>query len=164
MGNFQSFQWLWKHLFFKVGHFCWSFIPELIGNIHHHIHSFIDQTMKGGEGLWHALQADTQTDVSALKQDVYVSTSCTYTYKCWLFVSLLTNLYVQLMWRSHCFINTAWGKMQGLAERYKVAGIEMGKQLKRSFRLASRNAVKMWKYFSMTNTLLKTQLSVWKCA
>lgn len=47
----------WEHLFFKVGHFCWCFIPQLIGDVHHHVHSLIHQTMEGGEGLWHALHS-----------------------------------------------------------------------------------------------------------
>lgn len=58
----------WKHLFFKFGHFCWRLVPELVGNIHHHVHAFIHQTMKGGERLWHALKTHThrQTDVTLL--------------------------------------------------------------------------------------------------
>lgn len=52
----------WKHLFFKFGHFCWRLVPELVGNIHHHVHAFIHQTMKGGERLWHALKTHTHTD------------------------------------------------------------------------------------------------------
>lgn len=45
-----------KHLLFEVGYFGGGFVPELIGNVHHHVHSFTHQTMKGGEGLRHALQ------------------------------------------------------------------------------------------------------------
>lgn len=87
---------MWKHLFFKVGHFCWSLIPELEGNIHHHIHSFIHQTMKGGEGLRHALQTRRKTDSQMSKA---CSSSCRRA-ECWLSVSHLTNLYVCLIWRS----------------------------------------------------------------
>lgn len=119
-----------KYLFFKVGHFCWRLVPQLVGNIHHHIHSFIHQTMKGGEGLRHALQTGRDVNSAVTKNTTFPNAFTTLTAKVnhfqtvftWRFVEFqsaasLTCVVIQvsLLWRQSCSNNA----LKKAANRWK---------------------------------------------